>query len=96
VTLVPADRPLWRRAFDAVDGRVGRSVEDVVRSDVFADAVSTALRLQRRAHREAERQTRRVLHTFNVPAATDVKRLSQQLAALQREVRALERRDHED
>ncbi len=83
--------PLWRQAFDAVDRRVAGPVDAVVRSDLFSDAVAVGMRVGRRAQSEVERRTRRALHLVNVPAATDVKRVSEQLAALHREVRALQR-----
>ena len=83
--------PLWRQAFDAVDRRIAGPVEGAVKTDTFSDAVAIGVRLQRRAQKEIERRTRRVLHLVNVPAATDVKRVSEQIAALQRQVRALQR-----
>jgi len=85
------ERPLWRQVFDAVDRRVAGPVEAGARSDVFADALALAWRVQRRLRREAERQSARALHLLNLPAAADVRRLSRQVAALQREVRELSR-----
>jgi hypothetical protein len=81
--------PLWRRGFDALERPLGNVLADVARSGPFADGLALTLRLQRRLQREVERRTRRVLHLANLPAATDVRRLSQQLAQLQRQVRAL-------
>jgi hypothetical protein len=88
--------PRWRRAFDAVEGRIAPPVERAVRTDAFADVLAVTVRVQRRLQREVERQSRRALHLVNMPAATDVKRLSSQLAELQRQTRALERRLEED
>jgi hypothetical protein len=85
------DRPLWRQAFDAVDRRIAPPIEAGARSEVFGDAFTLAFRLRRRVQREAERRTRRVLHLVNLPTATDVRRLSEQMAALQRQVRELSR-----
>jgi len=87
-----ADKPLWRRAFDGVDRRIAGPIEAATRSDAFGDALTVAWRLQRRAQREAEKRTRRVLHLVNLPTATDVWRLSEQVAALRREVRELQER----
>ena len=87
-----ADKPLWRRAFDGVDRRIAGPIEAATRSDAFGDALTVAWRLQRRAQREAEKRTRRVLHLVNLPTATDVRRLSEQVAALRREVRGLQER----
>jgi hypothetical protein len=92
--------PLWRQAFDGVERRVAAPVDQVVRSDVFSDTVALGLRAGNWAQSQVERRTRRALHLVNVPAATDVKRLSEQLAALHREVRRLQRqieaRDRDD
>jgi polyhydroxyalkanoate synthesis regulator phasin len=87
-----AEKPLWRQAFDAVDRRVAGPVENAAGSDAFGDALTIALRLQRRVRGRVERQSRRALHLLNLPAASDVKRLSEQVAALRRELRELERR----
>lgn len=87
-----ADKPLWRRTLDAVDRRVAGPVEGAARSDAFGDALTLALRLQGRTQRMVEKRTRRVLHLVNLPTATDVRRLSEQVAALVREVRELEER----
>ena len=87
-----ADKPLWRRTFDTVDRRVAGPVEAAARSEAFGDALTLAWRLRARAQREVEKRTRRVLHLVNLPTATDVRRLSEQVAALRREVRELEER----
>ena len=87
-----ADKPLWRKAFDEVDRRVSGPVEAGAHSDLFGDLVTLNVRLARRAQREVERRTRRLLHMANLPTATDVRRLSEQVASLQREVRELEDR----
>jgi hypothetical protein len=87
-----ADKPLWRQAFDAVEQRAAGPVEGAAHSDLFGDLVTLNVRLARRAQQEVERRTRRVLHLVNLPTATDVRRLSEQVASLQREVRELEDR----
>jgi len=87
-----AGKPLWRQAFDAVDRRVSGPVEAGARSDAFADALTVGWRLSRRMQREVERRTRHVLHLANLPTATDVRRLSEQVSALQRELRELQDR----
>jgi polyhydroxyalkanoate synthesis regulator phasin len=78
--------------FDAVDRRVAGPVEDAARSDAFGDSLALVLRLQRRVQRGLERRSRRLMHLANLPTATDVRRLSEQVSALRREVRDLERR----
>jgi len=87
-----AAKPLWRRAFDGVDRRVAGPVESAARSDAFGDALTLGLRLRARVQRSVEKRTRRALHFVNLPAATDVRRLQEQVAALRRELRELEER----
>jgi hypothetical protein len=84
-------KPLWRQAFDAMERRVAGPTETAVRSDVFNDAVALTFRLQRRLQREVERRSRRALHAVNLPAASDIKRVSDQVATLERQVRSLQR-----
>ena len=50
------------------------------------------IKLARRAQNEVERRTRRLLHAVNLPTATDVRRLSEQVASLQRQLREFEDR----
>src|SRR3954447_8475280 len=85
-----ADKPLWRRTFDSLDQRVAQPIEAAARSDAFGDVLTITLRLRARAQREVEKRTRRALHLVNLPAATDVRRLSEQVAGLRRELRELE------
>jgi len=85
-----AGKPLWRRAFDGVDRRIAGPVEAAARSETFGDVLTLAVRLQRRVERQVEKRTRRALHLVNLPTATDVRRLQEQVAALRRELRALE------
>ena len=91
-TPLVADKPLWRKAFDEVEKRAAGPVEAGAHSDVFGDLITLNVRLARRAQQEVERRTRRLLHMVNLPTATDVRRLSEQVAALQRDVRELENR----
>ena len=67
-------------------------VEAGARSDAFTDVLTVGWRISRRAQQEIERRTRRVLHMANLPTATDVRRLSEQVSALQRELRELQDR----
>ena len=86
-------KPLWRKVFDEADKRVSGPVEAGAHSDLFGDLVTLQIKLARRAQREVERRTRRVLHAVNLPTATDVRRLSEQVASLQRQLREFEDRE---
>ena len=83
------EQPLWRQAFDTVERAVGAPLEAGVRTDTIADAVALAVRARSRVGREIERQSRRALHLVNLPAASDMRRLSEQVSAPQRQVRTL-------
>ena len=89
-------KPLWRQLFDAVDRRVAGPIEAGTRSDAFGDLVAVGWRLSHRMQREIELRSRRMLHLLNLPAATDVRRLSEQVAALRRELREMDDREHGD
>jgi hypothetical protein len=82
-------QPLWRRAFDSVEHAVGPPLEQVVRTEGFADVTAAAARLQGQLQRRTERLMRRGWHFWNLPAGSDVKRMSDQLASLERRVRDL-------
>ena len=86
-----ADKPLWRQAFDQVEGPVGSALADVARSGTFAGALGLATRTRAGLRREMERRTRRLWHLANLPAGSDVKQLRRQVAALDRELRQVRR-----
>jgi hypothetical protein len=92
---VPADKPLFWKAFDAAERAVGPRVEEAVRSGPFLGALGVAAQVQARVRRDVERRSRRLLHLVNLPAASDVAHLRRQVAQLDRELRrvtaALER-----
>lgn len=90
---VPADsRPLWRQVFDKVEGGVAPPLERAVRSEQFADMVGALGRLRSTVERRTERASRRWLHRWNLPAGSDIRRLSEQVASLERRVRELNKR----
>lgn len=84
-----ADKPLWRKAFDSVDGVLAPRLEGFVQTSVFADAVSVGVKLEAGVRHRLERQTRRLWHAANLPAGSDVTRLREQVAALDRQLRQL-------
>jgi hypothetical protein len=84
-----AASPLWRRAFDRAERAVGRPLEEAVASRRVGDLVALGFRAEGAIQGLFERQTRTVLHFWNMPARTDVARLNRQVAMLTGEVRAL-------
>ncbi len=81
--------PLWRRAFDQGERAVGRPLEQAVQTRAFADAVALSVRVQRSLERAYERNSRTVLHFWNLPARTDVQRLNRQVGDLRNEIREI-------
>jgi hypothetical protein len=86
------DRPLWRAAIDSIDKVVGPASERLVRTERFADVVALVSRLSHEMRQRRERALRQQWHNLNLPAGTDVKRLSEQVASLERQVRELTKR----
>lgn len=88
--------PLWRRAVDRAERAVGGPLEDAVASRRAGELLALGLRLEGALQGLFERQTRTVLHFWNIPARSDVARLNRQVAALAAEVRTLAARLEEE
>ncbi len=84
-----AGKPLWRAGYDRVERAAAPPLERLVASPAFAEAVTAAMRLNSHIRRWAERRTRRLWHLANLPAGSDVARLHEQVASLDRQVRRL-------
>lgn len=85
----------WRPLFDGIDKRITPQANDLVRSNAFADAVATCTRLEARLRRRVEAQSTWLLHQWNLPSATDVRRLRAQLAAVEARLRDLDERQED-
>ena len=85
-------RPWWR-AFDRIERRVGKPLEDAAGSARYVDLMVRGRRVQRAVGgtfvRMAAGAAGKVLHAANMPTHGDVRRLSRQVAALTSEVRTL-------
>jgi hypothetical protein len=75
---------LWLKAVHRLERAVGERVEAAVHSDTYFDFVTVAQRQQREAKALAESVSRRCLHLLNLPAGSDVRRLREQLARMDR------------
>ncbi len=80
---------MWKQLFDAVEQRVGPSVNEFAKSDNAVTVAALAQRGRRELERRLERSSRRTLHLFNMPAGSDVNRLLEHITRLEREVREL-------
>lgn len=83
---------MWRWMFDAVERPVGGTMERLVQTEAFAEAFARMTKVQAQSRRRLERLTRRVLHLWNLPAATDVKRVEERLAGVERRLRDVSKR----
>ena len=90
-------QPPLRRAFDKIERSVGGPLEDAVASQRYVDLVVKGMKAQiavtRTVRRAVDHQIARALHVINVPAYSDLRRLSRQLTTLTAEVRALRQPD---
>lgn len=84
--------PRWRSVVDAVDQVVTPNANKLVRTDVFADAVAAATRLEVQVRRRMQRQTGALWSALNLPSATEQRRLHAQVASLEARVRDLTER----
>jgi hypothetical protein len=81
----------WVTAFRRVEGVVAKPLERFAQSEPAIDAMIRLLAFQGDARRLAERTLSAYLHALNIPALTDIRRLSRQMALLERRVRELSR-----
>jgi hypothetical protein len=82
-------KPLWRRAFDKVEGAVGPLTEELVRTPGFALSLELVQKTSTALSTRVERKTRGLWHAINLPAGTDVRSLRRQVGDLDHEVRLL-------
>jgi hypothetical protein len=86
---MPSDQPLWLRLVLRLERAIGEPVESAVRSDTYFDLVSTTTRIRNKAAGAIEGVSRRCLHVLNLPAGTDIRRIRQQLARMERRLNQL-------
>jgi hypothetical protein len=67
-----------------VERALGSRVEAAVHSDAYFDVVAELNRGTRRLTGAAENVSKRGLHLLNLPAGTDIRRLREQLARMDR------------
>ena len=77
-------QPLWLKVVYRFERAVGEPIEAAVHSDAYFDAVAEATRLRGRAIGAVEGVSRRLLHLFNLPAGTDLRRVREQLGRMER------------
>jgi hypothetical protein len=83
--------PLWRKAYDAIERPLAAGSEAWIQSETFMDLATHSIRIQRRMLREIQQNTERWLHLWGLVSRSDVLRLSNQVASLERQLRDLRR-----
>jgi hypothetical protein len=76
--------PAWLKLVLRLERAVGGPVEAAVHSDTYFDVVSELNRGTRRVTDAVESVSRRGLHLLNLPAGTDIRRVREQLARMER------------
>ena len=84
--------PVWKKAFDTVERSSGPALTKLLSNPDVLEAITLAAAVQRRAKSDLAEFARRGLHLFNLPAGTDISKVSHQVAGLEREIRQLNRR----
>jgi hypothetical protein len=79
-----AAQPLWLKLILRVERAVGGPVEAAVRSDTYFDVIAELNRGTRRLTDAVEGVSKRGLHLLNLPAGTDIRRVREQLARMDR------------
>ena len=89
VARMAAERPLWLKIVLRLERAVGEPVESVVRSDTYFNVVTEVSRVRRKAVDGVEGISKRGLHLLNIPAGTDVRKVREQLARMERRLNQL-------
>jgi hypothetical protein len=78
--------PLWLRLVLRAERMVGTRVESAVHSGTYFDLVTHANRGAARLTGAVEGVSSRVLHLANLPAGSDMRRVREQLARMERRI----------
>ena len=79
-----APPPTWLKLVLRLERAVGNPVEAAVHSDTYFDVVAELNRGTRRLTGAVESVSKRGLHMLNLPAGTDIRRVREQLARMDR------------
>jgi uncharacterized membrane protein YccC len=80
------ETPPWLDFVQRFERAIGEPVESWVRSDAYFDLMTQMNRARQRFTKGFEDYAEQWLHMFNLPAASDVRRLREQLSRLERTV----------
>lgn len=83
------EKPPWRVALEQFERSIGAPLEEYIKTDEFADLAANAAKNQANAQRELAAGTTAWLHAMNLPTASDIAELREEIAALRAEVLTL-------
>jgi hypothetical protein len=78
------DLPLWLRLVLRMERKLAGPVESAVHSGAYFDAVAGLNRTKAKVTDAVEGVSKRAWHLANLPAGTDIRRVRQQLAGVER------------
>jgi len=78
--------PLWLKVVLRAERIVGSRVEGAVHSDAYFDVVTQLNRTKAELTGIVEGMSKRVWHLANLPAGTDIRRVREQLARMERRI----------
>src|ERR1700747_1470163 len=78
--------PLWLKLVLRAERAVGTRVEHAVTSDPYFDLVALVNRRKASLTDSVEGVSKRILHLANLPAGTDIRRVREQLARMERRI----------
>src|SRR4051812_21908644 len=81
---MPQGIPVWLDVVLRAERAVGTRLESAVHSDAYFDLVTGVNRSRARVTGAVEGVSRRVLPLANLPAGTDIRRVREQLARMER------------
>jgi hypothetical protein len=84
--LVATGNPLWLDVVLRAERIVGNRVEGAVHSDAYFDLVAELNRAKAFLTGTVEGISKRIWHLANLPAGTDVRRVREQLARMERRI----------
>ena len=80
---MPKEEPQWRRAFDALEEPLRKRAEALAGTEEFSRALLAAFGAWTSVARGARSASTSLLHSANLPAHADLRRLARQLGALE-------------
>jgi len=83
------DGPVWRQVFDQVERRLSPRASELTHTGRFADVTGFVVSAKAGLERRRRELLGRAWHAWNLPAGSDVERLTQRVVELERRLRDL-------